>query len=247
MPMDFSEPFHESSKDLRGHGSVRIQKDFREWPAEWKSTFYKDYGKLPTHPLPPPNEEGAFFALVKDRSSRRNFTDANIPLEELSSLLAYTCGQLPCEPSREKRRRAYPSAGARYPIEVYPLVLRSMPGLPAGVYHYNVRDHALDVLWEREFAPADIAKLFTYNWVQRASVVIILTGVFRRIKQKYGERGYRYVVLEAGHIGQNVYLASSELGLKCCELAGTHDGAIEKLLEIDGVTESVLHAIVIGK
>lgn len=247
MSIDFSIPFHESSKDLGGHGAVRIPKDYREWPADWKTTFYKDYGKMSVLELPAPDEHSSFFSLVQNRASERDFTDISVSPKELSSLLAYACGEMPSEPGHERHRRAHPSGGARYPIETYPLVFRPTPGLPAGVYHYNVRSHALDVLWEREFTSADISGLFAPDWVQNASAALILTGVFRRTKFKYGERGYRYILLEAGHIGQNVYLASASLGLKCCGLVGTRDTGLETLLDIDGVTESVVYALIIGK
>ena len=77
-------------------------------------------------------------------------------------------------------------------------------------------------------------------------ILLAITGVFDRTQVKYGERGYRYALLEAGHVGQNVYLATQALGLGCCGLAGTRDLAIEELLGIDGVTESLLYTLVIG-
>jgi SagB-type dehydrogenase family enzyme len=74
-----------------------------------------------------------------------------------------------------------------------------------------------------------------------------MTDVFWRNQNKYGERGYRYILLEAGHIGQNIYLVSEALGLKCCALGGTRDENLEELVDIDGVTESVVYALAVGK
>ena len=126
-------------------------------------------------------------------------------------------------------------------------MLHSSNDLESGLYHYNADAHQLDVVWKREFSNEDIASLFTYKWVQDAALVLIMTAVFWRTQNKYGERGYRYILLEAGHIGQNIYLASEALTLKCCALAGTKDEQVEKLLDIDGTTESLIYAITVGK
>ena len=68
-----------------------------------------------------------------------------------------------------------------------------------------------------------------------------------RCCDKYGKLGYRYILLEAGHIGQNMYLVSEALGLKCCALGGTRDENLEKLIDIDGVTEAVVYGFAVGR
>ena len=149
--------------------------------------------------------------------------------------------------SEGRERRAQASGGARFPIEVYPIVFRSSGELPAGLYHYNVKEHKLGVLLEQEFEDRDIDKLFTYPWVKDAAIGIVMTAVFWRNQNKYGERGYRYVLIEAGHIGQNMYLVSEALGLKCCALGGTRDENLETLIDIDGETESVVYGLALGR
>ena len=129
---------------------------------------------------------------------------------------------------------------------MYPLVLKGSAEVPAGLYHYDVQQHALDVLWKRSFSSEDIEDLFVYEWIKEASCVFILTAVFQRNQIKYGERGYRYILLEAGHIGENVYLAAEALGLKCCGMGGTRDENLEKLIELDGISESVVYALILG-
>lgn len=254
MEVDFSKIFHQSSKD-RSKGHMPIENDSSNWPDEWKTTYYKAYSRLPKIDLgdgpPLPSEalakDGAdFFELVRKRRSRRNFSRLPITKSELSILLKYSCGNTESM-NNGRFHRAQASGGARFPIEIYPIVFRSDDDLKPGLYHYNVKDHALDVLWDREFGDEDIDKLFSYPWVKDASVGIVMTSVFWRNQNKYGERGYRYIMLEAGHIGQNVYLASEALGLKCCALGGTYDENLEKLIDIDGVTESVVYALAVGK
>ncbi len=250
---DFSKIFHESSKD-HAKGHVPIAKDFADWPLEWKTTYYKSYPRLQKIALPSTQassgasaagDRQTFFDLIRRRRSGRDFTKAPIDTNSISTLLGYSCGNIGAVESG-RHGRAYPSAGGRFPLEVYPLVLKGGE-IPAGLYHYNVKDHALDVLWKREFNDMDIGSLFTYEWARNASAVIILTAVFWRNQNKYGERGYRYILLEGGHIGQNICLASEALGLKSCPLAGMREEALERLIDIDGITESVIYSIAIGR
>lgn len=245
IPPDFSKIFHQSSKNhLKGHPP--ISPDPNKWPEEWKTTYYKTYTRLPKIALADTQPRADFFEVVRNRESRRDFTRKPITKEELSLLLNYSCG-ITGKLDETRSRRAQASGGARFPIEVYPIIFRSSDDLQSGLYHYNVKDHALDVLWEREFPDTEIGELFTYPWVKDASIAMVMTAIFWKNQNKYGERGYRYVLMEAGHIGQNIYLVSSALNLKCCALGGTRDENLEKLLDIDGATESVVYALVIGK
>lgn len=240
---DLSHLFHQSSKD---HGSGRIQPvspDSREWPSEWKTTYYKTYPRMDSIALLDTPPAADLFDTIRSRSSRRDFTHTPISPTTLSHILKYSCGIVSTEP---KVHRAQASGGGRFPLEVYPIVFAGTPEIPAGLYHYNVQKHALDVLWKRPFLGSEIAELFTYSWVQEASVALVITSVFQRNQMKYGERGYRYLLMEAGHIGQNVYLTSEALGVKCCALGGTQDENIEKLLDIDGINESVVYALALG-
>lgn len=242
---DFSKIFHQSSKN-HGKGHPPIPENLNEWPNEWKTTYYKAYQRLPKIDLGNEPFKADFFDLIKNRRSRRDFKREPLNKRELSLLLKYSCGNTG-EIGEGRHRRAQPSGGGRFPIEVYPIVFRGGEDLSRGLYHYNVKEHSLDVLRDREFSGVDIHNLFTYPWVKDVACAIVMTSVFWRNQNKYGERGYRYILIEAGHIGQNVYLVSEALGLKCCALGGTRDEALEKLIDIDGVTESVIYALAIGK
>ena len=213
---------------------------------EWRTQYFKAYPRLPKIVLPSPKPQADFFELILKRSSRRTFHSTPLSLDEVSVLLKYSCGITRVAPNGT-RFRAQPSAGARYPIETYVLNFVESAHFPAGVYHYDVANHQLVVLWKHPFTPEDIGRLFSYEWVAGASIAIIMTAVFDRNQMKYGERGYRYMLIEAGHIGQNFCLTAEALTLKCCALVGTQDESIERLLDIDGVTESVMYALAIGK
>jgi len=241
--LDFSKLFHQNSKN-HGAGRTRnVSSNSDEWPVEWKTTYYKTYPRMDTLPLIDTPPAVDLFDTIRARSSRRDFSRAPIRVENLSHILKYSCGIVRTEPAV---KRAQPSGGARFPLEVYPLVFAGSPEVPAGLYHYNLKKHSLDVLWKRPFLDAEIGELFTYPWMQKASAVIVITAVFERNQMKYGERGYRYALMEAGHIGQNMYLTSEALGVQCCALGGTQDTNLEKLLDIDGTTESVVYALALG-
>jgi SagB-type dehydrogenase family enzyme len=247
MSSDFSKIFHLFSKDHgRGHQPIPLESDL--WPEEWKTTYYKMYERFPKIALDKQIPESIdLFSTIRTRNSDNVFSLRPIFLKELSLLMEYSCGKTSLTKS-SRFRRAHPSAGARYPIETYYFNFRSSNELPEGLYHYNVRDHVMDVLpKEQEFTPDYIDSIFAYPWVKNASGAIVMTSVFDRTQNKYGERGYRYVLLEAGHIGQNIQLVSNALGLKSCPMAGTRDELIEQILEIDGITESVMYTVIVGK
>jgi len=244
MTPDLSKIYHAYSKDhARYHPPISSNSD--EWPEDWKTTYYKTYPRFEKIALSDETLDSDCFTLIKNRRSSRNFTGVPISTRELSILLKWSCGEMSTL-ERDRKRRAQPSGGSRFPIEIYPLVLHGDTISP-GLYHYNVRDHALDVLPPTPMNIEETDSLFTYRWVKDAAAIILMTSVFWRTQNKYGERGYRYVSLEAGHIGQNLYLVAQALGLKCCALTGTRDIEIEKMLEIDGVSESLVYAIAVGK
>jgi SagB-type dehydrogenase family enzyme len=253
MKIDFSKLFHLSSK---GHDSpvLNAASTGSQWPPEWRTIYYKSYPQLEKITLPETSYTADLFETIRKRRSTREFDTLPIDIKKLSTLLRYSCGiagskqneTLQIDGSPVHNMRAQPSGGGRFPVETYVLVFVGTPEVPAGTYHYNVKMHSLDVLKERSFSATDISNLITYDFVKKASCVIILTAVFKRSQMKYGERGYRYIMLEAGHIGQNLYLTSEALDLGCCAMGGTQDTEIEKLLDIDGVGESVLYGIVIG-
>jgi SagB-type dehydrogenase family enzyme len=189
------------------------------------------------------------FEAIKKRSSKREMSSNRIDLEDLSILLEYSCGLTGWIAEGEHGRRAQPSGGARFPIETYCLVAQPGKNLLPGLFHYDVKNHQLAVLWEKEFKKEELEQLASYEFVKDASLIVFLTAVFWRTKNKYGERGYRFILQESGHIGQNFYLVCEALNLKCCALGGFRisDEQIEKLLDIDGVEESMVYALAIGK
>ncbi len=241
-PKLFSKIFHYNSAIENADRSPVF-----EVPEEWKTIYYKEYPRLKKISLESRRTSNDnIFDLIKNRKTQRDFRSAPLTKEEISTLLEYSAGKT-TNLSGGRLRRAYPSAGARYPIELYPMVLRGNEEVSAGLYHYAVRQNELETLWGRSFSEEEMKGFFLQPELSSASMIIIMTAVFWRNQNKYGDRGYRLLTLEAGFIGQNIYLISQALGLKCAALSGIAERSIEKILDIDGVTESIIYGVAVGK
>lgn len=181
--------------------------------------------------------------VLKKRKSVRDFSDEPISQNQLSYLLWASTGIQRKEYGYEFRTT--PSAGALYPIETY-LVINKVEEINSGVYHYAIKDHALEQLKQGDFS-VDIAKAALDQYMcKSACVVFIWTAVFNRCKCKYGQRAYRYIYLDAGHIAQNLALASTSLELGCCHIAALYDDEVNKIINVDGNEESVVYMSVVG-
>lgn len=142
-------------------------------------------------------------------------------------------------------RRSVPSAGGLFPLEVYAFVQR-VDDLPDGLYHYDVRGHALELVRSCDaFAELQPA-LYTHPFIQDANVVLCLAAVFPRTQKKYGPRGYRYILLEAGHSVQNFCLCATELELGSLCMGGFVDSRLNRLLGLDPKNEGVVYAAAAG-
>jgi SagB-type dehydrogenase family enzyme len=229
------------------HQKTTTKKFKRTWPKdiplEWRKIFYKSYPRLNAFPLSNPylSEKISLKKSLLDRYSKREYTDKKVTLEELSAIFYFSSG-LKQSPRTKLVNRFYPSAGGRYPLELYLISLNTE--LPKGLYHYNVKSHCLeDLLRFKSFNTNDY---FKFSWLQKAGGIIVISGIFKRTIIKYGDLGYRYVLFECGHMVQNIHLLASGLDIGSCAIGGFIDKKINKLLDIDGVSEAVLYAVSLG-
>ncbi len=141
-------------------------------------------------------------------------------------------------------RRSVPSAGGLFPLELF-VFLQRVEGLSDGLYHYDVRGHALELL--RGNLIAELAPfLYPYPFIRDANLVFALAAVFGRNQKKYGPRGYRYTLLEAGHSAQNICLRAVELGLGTLCMGGFEDSRLNRLLGLEPTREGVVYAVAVG-
>lgn len=241
--MRFFELFHFHSKKRKR--ATSNPHDRSAWPKSWKTTYYKSYPRFKEVPLPQPKVlgDGLSEAIVK-RRSKREYTHV-LSEEHLSTLLFLSCGELPPE-AHNIRRRVYASGGGRYPIETYVVILRKVGDINPGLYHYNVRNHSLTNLQAPLLTTKEIEVMFMYPETQEATCIFVFTAIFSRQTDKYGNRGYRHTLMEVGGISEHMGIAGTALGISVCPMSGYIDESIEKYLDVDGITESVVHTVIVG-
>jgi SagB-type dehydrogenase family enzyme len=147
------------------------------------------------------------------------FASTPLVLADLSQLLWAAQGV-----TGDEGRRAAPSAGALYPIELL-VIAGAVSGLPAGIYRYRPEGHRLDPVVEGDARCRLLPALPWQGWVAEAPAVLAVTGVVSRTAGKYGTRAERYLLLEAGAVSENVYLQATALGLATA-LVGSFDDAL---------------------
>ena len=223
-----------------------------DWPLEWTTVSYKKYARArrtsllyPTLKQLPPI---SLFKALKKRRTQRDFNDKKkISFEELSTILSYCCGEITPERMRGEKRRMYPSAGALYPLEIY-IALKnnaSVQKLSAGIYHYYVPQHKLEKIMDGEYTKEMKSFFATREW-DSANCLVLISARFQRPLSKYKNLSYRFMLLEAGAILQNIYLVATALGLKV-GAAGFDDTQVNRLLDFDDIEESTLSVVALGK
>lgn len=188
-------------------------------------------------------QTSALEQAIAARRSVRAFSGDAVTRSELARLLRYSYGLT--EP--RQGLRAVASAGTLYPLELY-AVVNHVEALEPGVYHYDVPTHRLDVVTRGDCLP----HLSSCLWLdgidlQKAALVIVLSAFLVRSTVKYGERGYRTVLMEAGEIAQNLSLLATTLGLASCAVHGFVDNELARLLGADGFSEVPLLPVVVGR
>lgn len=192
-------------------------------------------------------KEREFIKILLSRKSVRTWTDDGINLEKLLKLLRYSFG-MRSNDFKNMGFRTYASAGGRYPIEVYVLILNS-DDIEKGIYHYNVYNNSLEFIKKGDFRK-EIYKLYNNQPFDiNCSFVLFFSMVFERTMEKYGDRGYRFILLDAGHMSQNLYLVSEFLGLGIVEIGASKvsDEMIDKLIGLDSDIENIFLAFFSGK
>jgi SagB-type dehydrogenase family enzyme len=182
------------------------------------------------------------------RRSERGFSSSDITVRELATVLHAGYGVTRRAGGDDPQPlRAVPSGGALYPLEVY-AVLARVEHVEPGLYHLDPMRPALEVLTLGASPLAALREAAVYpEIVEGCAATLLVTGVFWRSRFKYGLRGYRFALLEAGHLVQNVLLMCVALGLAAVPLGGFYDRPVDELLGADGVNESVLYAVCLGR
>lgn len=185
---------------------------------------------LPTKVTSIPVEEAVLL-----RKSVREWAGSPITVSQLSMLLWVSQGVV--EEIDGWLRRAAPSAGATYPLEIYVVVgeegvsLGDGSYVAAGVYKYDYERHSMRLVRDGDVREDLWRASLRQDWVKEAPVSIVICAVYERTTWRYGERGIRYVHMEAGHVGQNIYLMSVALGLGTVAIGAFHDEEVAEVIK----------------
>lgn len=237
-----SNPFFDFFNRDRPH----IDSDSTKWPITWKTIRWKSYPRCPSIPLPNPKMDNTpLQTAILNRTSSREFSNKPLTTQEISTLLFYSCGITHPHEDKNRIRRAHPSGGGLYPIETYILMLHGSAEIKSGVYHYNVLDHSLEKLGDGDITHLKTA--FHYPWVADTSMVLLFSFIEGRTKLKYGNFAYKVGLIEAGHIGQNVYLNCATMKLKCSALGGMDFEKMHRFFDLDEDHEVLFYSIAVGK
>lgn len=190
--------------------------------------------------LKPANLKAPLRVLLDERSSCRHFQNKTLDLDTLGALLWATCGKK--FDATTAATRTIPSAGATNPLELYVLIGKDgVARLKEGLYHYLIEEHALELTAEgdkrQELAAACLGQAF----LSSAPVSLIICAQFERTTGRYGDRGERYVYMEAGSAYQNTYLAVTQLGLGTVAVGAFMDERVSAVL---GLEEDLVPLIV---
>jgi SagB-type dehydrogenase family enzyme len=251
---DPAEAYHEASKVAQSQigrqlqGAARLAGDRELQLSSMRAVKRQGVVGIPL-PAPAPLD-GRLGDVLDRRRSHRAFDSDPIADDALAALLHAGYGVTGWlegdEGQPDLRVRAVPSAGALYPLEVYAAVLR-VGGLEPGLYHFDPPRSCLELL-RTGIEPDELACLSPYpDIVASCAALVFVAGIFGRTRFKYGLRGYRFALLEAGHVAQNVLLAATALGLAAVPIGGFYDRRTDAFLGLDGVNESTLYAIAFGR
>lgn len=192
--------------------------------------------------LPKPRYSGqvSLEETLQKRRSVREFSKESITLKEVSQILWAAQGI-----TDSNKKRTAPSAGALYPMKVY-LLAGNVRELRAGIYLYEPGKHQLIKIIDGDFRDSLCNAALGQPWVKNASLNIVITAVYEITTRKYGDRGIRYVHIEAGHVGQNILLQAESLGLGAVPVGAFHDGEVKRILNLKE-NEQPLYIIPVGK
>ncbi|MGB8990586.1 MAG: SagB/ThcOx family dehydrogenase [Desulfobaccales bacterium] len=180
--------------------------------------------------LPPPAKKGTVSVeeALQGRRSMRLFAKRSLDLAQISQLLWAADGI-----NNPQGKRTAPSGRAAYPIDLYLVVgERGVTNLAPGVYRYVVADQALELVAKGEFRKAVVKACNSQVWIGEAPAIVVITGDIKRSEAKNGEQGTLFTHVEAGFIGQNIFLQAGALGLGAGVAGGFKDKPLAQALKL---------------
>jgi len=187
------------------------------------------------------------FECIADRKSQRKYTDESLTIQELAYLLWATQGVRKVTMGGKGSLRTVPSSGGRNPFETY-LAINRVHGIEPGVYRYLPFEHRLVHLFAGERLAEKLGVLaMDQPFVGQAAVCFIWSAVPYREEWRYGTQAAKGILLDAGHVCQNLYLACESIGCGTCAIAAYRQEDLDRFLGLDGEDELVVYLAPVGK
>ena len=185
---------------------------------------------------------------IRNRRSRRNFTQESLTLEDLSFLLWVTQGVEKLTHNGLVTIRTVPSGGAMHPFETY-LLINRVDGVDPGLYRYLALDHKLLKLFsEGVDLPSRINEASNgQTFVGESAVVFVWAVRPYRTEWRYGEDSLKDILISVGHICQNLYLACESIGAGTCAIVAYNQKLLDSLVGVDGEDEIALYLAPVGR
>ena len=194
--------------------------------------------------LPPPNPKGktSIEEAISKRRSVRRFSSQALSLTQLSQILWSAQGTTGID-----GKRATPSAGATYPLEVFIIIgEQTVENMQAGIYHYEADKHSLSPHVKGDLRRKLAEAALEQGFIATCPVDIVVCALFSRTAFRYGRRGEKYVHMETGHVGQNVSLQAIALGLSTVMVGAFDDDGVRKVLQVEEQVKP-LYIIPVGR
>ena len=199
----------------------------------------KDFSSLPV------NHD--FLNVINSRASHRVYTKEPMSLTELSYILWCTQGVKEIRGRSYATLRTVPCGGARHEFETYMAVM-NVTGLTPGIYHYLPMTQQIELLSEpRDLKTFAGESLLGQNWAARADVIFYYSVVNYRAEWRYGIHAHRIILIDAGHITENLYLAATSIGMGSCAIGAVNGRLCDEVIGLDGEEEFTIYAHVLGK
>ena len=196
-----------------------------------------------------PKPEMSLWQAIEQRRSLRTYSEQTLKQEELSFLLWSTqwVRDFRANEKVEVAFRNVPSAGARHPFETY-LLINKVDGIKPGIYYYHPIKHGLILYKEgAECAESVLAATFGQEMVSTGAVTFIWVAVPYRTSWRYSQRGYRYLYIDAGHVGQNLHLAAEAIGAGACMIGAYYDEGMNEIVGLNHKDSFVIYMASLGK
>lgn len=239
--------FHENSKTSRLEPALSDADVVARMKLLWDTLPYEGHDEVAL-PRGMPSLDPRLRDAIAGRVTAREIAPAAMSLAQLATVLeaGYGVTRSNADGAFPRPFRTVPSGGALYPLELY-VHTSHVDGLTAGLHHFDPRAHALRLLQRGDCARQISEALVQPQLAVSVSALVFVTAIFERSVFKYGNRGYRFLLLEAGHVAQNINLVAAALGLGCVNIGGFFDRDVDRFLGLDGVCHSTLYLVGIGR